>query len=226
MRPVLRWLMRWLLRAMLVVIVLIVGLTLPLRWFDPPTSGFMLVDKHINGRSIQHQWIAAEHIPVHLKLAVIASEDQNFPNHYGFDVAQIRAAVETHRQGGRLRGASTISQQLVRNLYLWPQRSWLRKGLEFSLTPPIELFVPKARMLDIYLNVVEFDTGVYGAEAASQHHFGKPARSMTRQEAALLAAVLPAPKRLNAGAPDASLLQRQQWILGQMDNLGLGWVPE
>ncbi|MFU8831612.1 MAG: monofunctional biosynthetic peptidoglycan transglycosylase [Wenzhouxiangella sp.] len=221
-----RQVLRWLLRVVGLIIVLVIGLTLPLRWLDPPTSAFMLADRHVNGRSIQHQWIPSQDIPSHLKLAVIASEDQNFPHHYGFDFAQIRAAVESHRQGGRLRGASTISQQLVRNLYLWPQRSWLRKGLEFGLTPPFELFVPKSRMLDIYLNVVEFDTGVYGAEAASQHYFGKSARSITRQEAALLAAVLPAPKRLDAGAPDASLLQRQRWILGQMDNLGSGWLPE
>lgn len=206
-------------------IVLVLVATLPLRWIDPPGSAFMLGDRLFNDRDVTWQWVPSERISPHLALAVVASEDQNFPNHHGFDFDEIRSAIETHRDGGRLRGASTISQQLARNLYLWPGRNWIRKGLEFGLTIPLEIFLPKSRMLEIYLNVAEFDTGVYGAEAASQHYFGKSASGLTRAEAALLAAVLPAPKRLDAANPSTDLVERQRWILGQMTNLGPGWIP-
>src|SRR5699024_1634369 len=171
-------------------------------------------------------WVASEHISDHLKLAVIAAEDQKFPHHHGFDLTQIKEAVDHHLDGGRLRGASTISQQLARNLYLWSGGGWVRKGLEAAITVPLELFVPKHRLLEIYLNIVEFDTGVYGAEAAARHYFGKSAAGLSRAEAARLAAVLPAPKRFDADRPDDFLLARQRWILHQMDNLGSGWVPE
>lgn len=220
-----RFLLRWLLRAVMAVLLLTVVLTLPLRWLDPPTSMFMLLERWQTGQWPQYHWVPAEQLPDGLRLAVIAAEDQNFPHHRGFDAAQIRAALEGHRQGGSLRGASTLSQQLARNLYLWPQRSWLRKGLEAWFTVPLELFLPKDRLLLIYLNVAEFGPGVYGAEAAAQHHFGKPASSLSRQESALLAASLPAPKRRDPANPDQAMLERQRWILRQMDNLGTGWLP-
>lgn len=226
MKRLLRWLVRWAIRLSLLAIGLTLLVTLPLRWVDPPGSAFMLLDRFPSDRDIHQQWVPIERISPQLALAVIAAEDQNFPHHHGFDLREIRAAVETHRQGGRLRGASTISQQLARNLYLWPQRSWVRKGLEFWFTAPLELFLPKQRMLEIYLNIAEFGPGIYGAEAAARHHFGKSASGLTRQEAALLAAVLPAPKRFNASQPDNYLLNRQAWILMQMDNLGLSWLPQ
>lgn len=225
MKPWLRTLIRWLLRLALLAVVVAVVVTLPLRWIDPPGSAFMLADRVLNDREVTSEWVPYERISPHLALAVVAAEDQNFPIHYGFDLIQIRDAVETHRRGGRLRGASTISQQLARNLYLWPQRSWIRKGLESVLTVPLELFLPKTRMLELYLNIAEFDTGVYGAQAAARHYFDKDAAQLGRGEAALLAAVLPAPKYFDAAAPDDRMLERQRWILDQMDNLGSDWLP-
>lgn len=225
MRPLLRRLIRPVAALLLLVMLVLCGLTLPLRWVMPPTSAYMLVDRHSNQRVVHHTPVADENISLHLKLAVIAAEDQAFPHHHGFDIKQIRDAVESHRGGNPLRGASTISQQLARNLYLWSGGGWFRKGLEAMITVPLELFVPKRRLLEIYLNTVEFGPGIYGAEAAARHYFKKPAAELDRAEAALLAAVLPAPKMLNAKQPDEYLRQRQRWILGQMDNLGFGWVP-
>ena len=221
----LRRLRKWMFRLVLLAIALTLLLTVPLRWINPPGSAFMLIERVTSSHEIRQQWMPLKEISPELALAVIAAEDQNFPNHHGFDLREIRAAVETHRQGGRLRGASTISQQLARNLYLWPHRSWVRKGLEFWFTVPLELFLPKPRMLEIYLNVAEFGVGIYGAEAAAQHHFGKPASALTRAEAALLAGVLPAPKRLDASNPGEFLTERQRWIMRQMNNLGLDWLP-
>ncbi|PKL96018.1 MAG: monofunctional biosynthetic peptidoglycan transglycosylase [Gammaproteobacteria bacterium HGW-Gammaproteobacteria-8] len=216
---------KWLLRMVLAVVVLTAMLVLPLRWVDPPTSAFMLRDRLIHDRPIDFRPVVRDHISPHLFLAVIASEDQNFPNHWGFDGREIRRALEDYQQNRPLRGASTITQQLAKNLYLWPGQSWLRKGVEAWFTVWLEVCLPKRRILDIYLNIVELDDGVYGAEAGARHYFGRSAMELTQAQAALLAAVLPAPKRYNAFAPDAYLQQRQQWILGQMDNLGEAWVP-
>lgn len=221
----LKFIRKWLFR-MAVAFVLISGLlVLPLRWIDPPASAFMLKDRLTRGQAITHEWVAPDRISPHLALAVIASEDQNFPDHLGFDTRQIQRALGEFRRNGRLRGASTISQQLARNLYLWPERSWVRKGLESWFTVWLELCLPKRRILDIYLNVAEFDDGVYGAEAGARRYFNRAAADLTPAQAALMAAVLPAPKRYNAAAPDAFLQQRQRWIMGQMRNLGDGWVP-
>ncbi len=225
MKRFLRSCLKWTWRLGLLGLLLLVGLTLPLRWIDPATSAYMAMDAWQNDRAVRQEWVPYRQISDHLKLAVIASEDQKFPHHFGFDIDQIRQAVDTHLDGGRLRGASTITQQLARNLYLWSGRDWVRKGLEATLTVPLELFVPKHRLLEIYLNIAEFDTGVYGAEAAAAHYFGKRAAELTRAEAAALAAVLPAPKRLSAAQPDAFVYERRRWILEQMDNLGPGWVP-
>ena len=216
---------RWLIRLVLAGIVLLLGLTVPLRWIDPPTSAYMLADRVFRNKPVEFVWVPAVQISPHIKLAVIAAEDQNFPHHRGFDAREIRAAFDAHRQGDRLRGASTISQQLARNLYLWSGRHWTRKGLEAVLTVPLEAGLPKARILEIYLNVVEFDTGVYGVEAGARHYFGKSASDLTREEAALLAATLPAPKVLNPASPNDYLIQRQRWILTQMNNLGPNWAP-
>jgi monofunctional glycosyltransferase len=226
MKRLLRWCLKWTWRLALLVLLLLVGLTLPLRWIDPSTSAYMTLDEWLNDRIVRQEWVPYDHISDHLKLAVIAAEDQKFPHHFGFDLEQIRQAIDTHIDGGRLRGASTITQQLARNLYLWPGQNWLRKGLEAALAVPLELFVPKHRLLEIYLNIAEFDDGIYGAEAAARHYFGKPASLLTRDEAALLAAVLPAPRRLAADRPSEFLRDRQRWIIDQMENLGRAWVPQ
>jgi monofunctional glycosyltransferase len=220
-----KFIRKWLFRLAIAVVLLTAILVVPLRWVDPPTSSFMLQDRLIHQRTIDYRPVAAEQISPHLALAVIASEDQRFPHHWGFDRQEIQRALDGYQRGGHLRGASTISQQLAKNLYLWPQQGFVRKGVEAWFTAWLELCLPKRRILDIYLNIVELDEGVYGAEAGARHYFNRSALDLTREQAALLAAVLPAPKRYNAADPDAFLQQRQQWILRQMRNLGEGWVP-
>jgi len=197
-----------------------------LRWLDPPTSAFMLRERILaacsNGEQapIRHRWIDGPQIAPAMKVAVIAAEDQRFAEHMGFDLDSIRIALDERARNKRVRGASTLSQQLAKNLFLWPARSWVRKALEVGFTGLIELLWPKQRILEIYLNVVEFGPGVFGVEAAANTFFRKSAAQLTAQEAALLAAVLPNPKRLHADAPSAYVRSRQQWILGQMRTLG------
>lgn len=220
-RRIRKWLV-WLVAAWMALTLLLV---LPLRWLDPPTTAFM-VGAELAGDGTRQEWVELAAISRHLQLAVIASEDQRFPRHYGFDFAEIQDALETKLDGGRLRGASTLTQQLARNLYLWPGRNWARKGLEAWFTPWLELCLGKRRILEIYLNVVEFDRGVFGAQAASLHYFGLPAERLDPGRAALLATVLPAPKTRDPTTPNAVMRERQAWILRQMENLGANWVPE
>ncbi|MTH45665.1 monofunctional biosynthetic peptidoglycan transglycosylase [Intestinirhabdus alba] len=166
-------------------------------------------------------WVGADDISPWMGLAVIAAEDQHFPNHWGFDVAAIeKALVHNERSEGRIRGASTLSQQTVKNLFLWSGRSWLRKGLEAGLTLGVEAVWSKKRILTVYLNIAEFGNGVFGVEAAAQRYFHKSARELTPPEAALLAAVLPSPLRFKAAAPSGYVRSRQAWILRQMRQLG------
>jgi monofunctional glycosyltransferase len=176
--------------------------------------------------ALRHDWVGADQIAPAAKLAVIAAEDQRFAEHFGFDLTAISKAVEHNRSHRRKRGASTISQQVAKNLFLWSGRSWLRKGLEVGYTLLIELTWSKRRVLEVYLNVAEFGTGVYGVEAAAQTYFRKPAARLTRAEAALLAAVLPNPKRMRVAAPSAYVQYRARWIRGQMDRLGMATVAQ
>lgn len=166
-------------------------------------------------------WVSMEDISPQMALAVMAAEDQKFPEHWGFDVAAIEKALShNERRPTRIRGASTLSQQTAKNLFLWDGRSWLRKGLEAGLTAGIELVWTKRRILTVYLNIVEFGDGVFGVEEASQRFFNKPAKRLTASEAALLAAVLPNPHRFKVNAPSGYVVQRQQWIMRQMRQLG------
>ncbi|WP_375189567.1 monofunctional biosynthetic peptidoglycan transglycosylase [Serratia quinivorans] len=166
-------------------------------------------------------WVSMDDISPQMALAVMAAEDQKFPEHWGFDVAAIEKAFShNERRPTRIRGASTLSQQTAKNLFLWDGRSWLRKGLEAGLTSGIELVWTKRRILTVYLNIVEFGDGVFGVEEASQRFFNKPAKRLTASEAALLAAVLPNPHRFKANAPSGYVVQRQQWIMRQMRQLG------
>jgi len=168
----------------------------------------------------RHRWVDSAQISPHMKVAVIAAEDQKFPEHRGFDVESINDAMEDRERGGRVRGASTISQQVAKNLFLWPGRSWIRKGLEAYFTVLVELLWGKQRILEVYLNVAEFGRGVFGVGAASEVYFGKRAAQLTPAEAALLAAVLPNPKRLRVDAPSRYVRSRQEWIMEQMRGLG------
>jgi monofunctional glycosyltransferase len=205
---------------------LTVTVVLALRWIDPPTSSFMVRARLSAWRAddssfqFQQQWADAAKISSSLKLAVIASEDQLFPVHWGFDVKSINQALAERQRGKRVRGASTLSQQVAKNLFLWPGQSWVRKGIESYFTVLIEALWSKPRILEVYLNTAEFGKGVYGAEAGARRFFRKSAARLTSSESALLAAVLPNPVRYKAHAPSAYVRTRQQWILRQMRSLG------
>lgn len=196
-----------------------------LRWVPPPTSAFMLQRMVENLRAgarpvtVNYRWISWSTMPPELALAAIAAEDQKFPVHHGFDLTAIQAAVATNRDG-RLRGASTISQQVAKNLFLWPQRSYLRKGLEAYFTLLLELLWPKQRILEVYLNIAEFGNNVYGVAAASRVVLRKYPAELTAEDAALLAAVLPNPRQRNAAQPSPYVRERARRIRRQMALLG------
>jgi len=169
---------------------------------------------------LKKDWVSLEQISPHLQLAVACSEDQNFLEHYGFDFGAIEKAVEHNGKNKRKRGASTISQQTAKNVFLYEGRNWVRKGFEVYFTFLLELFWSKERIMEVYLNVAEFGDGVYGAESASQEFFHISAKKLSRQQAALLAALLPAPRRFSAIRPSPYIRGRQGWILKQMNNWG------
>lgn len=196
-----------------------------LRWVPPPGSMLMAerkVQSWFNGQPIdlQRDWQSWDAISDNLKIAVIAGEDQKFAEHHGFDLPAIEQALAHNGQGKSVRGASTISQQTAKNLFLWPGRSWLRKGLEAWFTVLLETFWPKQRILEVYLNSAEWDSGVFGAQAAARHHFGVDAGKLSPQQASLLAAVLPNPRKWSAGRPNPYVRQRAAWIRQQMWQLG------
>jgi monofunctional biosynthetic peptidoglycan transglycosylase len=197
-----------------------------LRWVNPPYSAFMAETQiaawtsHDSSYVFQHSWVDLNRISPNLPLAVVASEDQKFPEHWGFDVESIEKAYALNQHSHRVHGASTISQQVAKNLFLWSGRSYFRKGLEAYFTVLIEGFWPKRRILEIYLNIAEFGNGIYGAEAAAQRFFHKSAARLSRSDAAVLAAVLPSPEHYSAPAPSRYVQQRRDWILRQMQALG------
>ena len=207
-------------------IVVSVLLVVLLRWINPRISAFMVeatisawVDRD-HDYALRHQWVDLQQISPNLALAVVASEDQKFPEHWGFDVEAIEKAYQLNQHSHRIRGASTISQQVAKNLFLWSGRSYFRKGLEAYFTVLIETFWPKRRILEVYLNSAEFGTGTLGAEAAAERYFHKPASRLTRSDAAVMAAVLPNPERFLIAAPSRYIEQRRAWIEGQMQALG------
>jgi monofunctional glycosyltransferase len=219
-----------LVRSLLLLLVICIAASvlavLALRWIDPPFTAFMAEAQlaawtrrdanYVSYRS----WVDLDRISPNLLLAVVASEDQKFPEHRGFDVEAIEKAYALNQHNHKVRGASTISQQVAKNLYLWSGRSYFRKGLEAYFTLLIESLWPKRRILEMYLNIAEFGYGVYGAEAAAQRFFHKSASRLTRADAAVLAAVLPNPEHFSAVAPSKYVQQRREWILGQMQSLG------
>lgn len=220
MKTILRKTAKWL------VILLLLSL-LPVmlfRWVPVPGSMLML-ERWLDARDdpqfeLHQRWTPYETIPDNIKMAVIAAEDQRFAEHHGFDLKAIRAAVQHNQRGGSLRGASTLSQQTAKNLFLWSGRSWPRKGLEAWFTLAIEALWPKQRILEVYLNIVEWDEGVFGIDAAARHHFGIPPGTLSDQQAAQLAAVLPNPRRWSAASPPSHALRRSHWIRQQSRQLG------
>lgn len=213
-----RRLLRGFFFAVLSLSVLSLLLVAPFRWINPPTTAFMLQDK--SGRiPVLYEWVEWGNIGDAAVLAVVASEDQKFADHFGFDVKSIRASVARYGDGASLRGASTITQQVAKNLYLWPGKSFLRKGIEAWFTVLIEATWSKKRILEIYLNVAELGPGIYGVGAASEAFFRKSCAQLNDAEAALLAAVLPNPNRLQVDKPTSYVRERQNWIQRQMRRL-------
>ena len=197
------------------------------KYINPPITPLMVIrltEQSLGGQTIKlkKEWIAIDKMTPNLPLAVVASEDNLFLEHSGFDFESIEKAKEYNakKQGKKVRGASTISQQTAKNVFLWPQRSWVRKGLEVYFTVLIEFVWGKKRIMEVYLNVIETGKGIYGVEAASQSFFEKSAANITRGESALIAAVLPNPLKWNPAAPTPYIRGRQQWILWNMSNIG------
>ena len=213
-----RW-TRWLTWLVLLLVLASWVPVLLLRWFEPPTSAFMLRHQW-SGGVVDQQWRPLEAIAPQLALSVLASEDQRFPSHHGFDVDAITQAIEESENGGTLRGASTISQQVAKNLFLWPGRNLIRKGLEAWFTVLLEVTLPKRRILEIYLNVAELGEGVYGAQAAARRYFARDASQLTPRQSALLAARLPNPDGYSIDPPTPYMEERVSWILTQIEQLG------
>lgn len=216
--------MRFVVTVVVLFLLSSVLLVLPLRWIEPPTTSFMLQDD--SGRvPVAYEWNQWQELGSAAAIAVVAAEDQKFAQHFGFDLKSIQDSVMEYRDGSSLRGASTITQQVAKNLYLWPGRSFARKAIEAWFAVLIELSWPKQRILEIYLNIAEFGPGLYGVPAASQEYFRKTAPQLTDAEAALLAAVLPNPAQLRVDRPSAYVRERQLWILRNMQRLRReGWI--
>ena len=217
----LRWLRRLLLWVVGLFLLTSLGAVLAYKWLPVPCTPLMiirLVEQGRDGRelTLRHEWVSLEDMSADLPLAVWACEDQNFFVHHGFDFKAISEAIDEAEHGGRRRGASTISQQTAKNVFLWPQSSWLRKGFEVYFTLLIEWLWDKHRIMEVYLNSVEMGDGIYGAEAVAQAHFGCTAKQLTREQCALIAVSLPNPLKMNSGQPSAYLRKRQTWALRQM----------
>ena len=201
-------------------IALTILFVLPWRWIPPPTTAFMIRERVAGEGTIHYQWVRWDDISPHLPIAAVAAEDQKFLGHFGFDFDEIGKALERNRRGGRLRGASTISQQVAKNLYLWPGQTLVRKGLEAYFTVAIELLWPKRRILEVYLNVAEFGPGTFGVLAASRHAFRREPGDLTPRQAAPLVAVLPSPKQMSAANPSEYVKRRTREIQAAVAQLG------
>ena len=219
------WIMHFIKWTFIVLFGSSVFFVLLYRWVPVPCSPLMFIrlgQQIISGESpkLKHRWVPMEEISPDLPLAVWASEDQTFFSHNGFDFAQIKVALKENSEGRRMRGASTISQQTAKNVFLWPSRTWLRKGLEAYFTILIETFWSKERIMEVYLNTIEMGDGIYGAEAVALEHFGVPAKRLTRSQCAMIAVSLPNPRKMNSASPTSYMRRRQSWVLQQMRWLG------
>lgn len=225
-KNIFRWLTGFLLKILLYFAVFSVISVLLFKWINPFASSIMVQrkadaifsDKKI--KDLQFEWYSYDEISKQMALAVIAAEDQNFPYHFGFDFGQIEKAIDHHKKGRRLRGASTITQQVAKNLFLWESKSFIRKGFEAYFTLLIELLWSKERILEVYLNIAETGDMVFGVGAASKIYFRKNPKKLNASEAALITAALPNPKRYSVRKASAYMINRQRWILSQMNSLG------
>ena len=214
-----------LLKCVVALVVLSLTPVAVLRFVRPPVSALM-IERRIGSwwrkdqYSPQYQWVSLDKIAPVMGTAVIAAEDQNFPSHSGFDWRAIWKAMDHNENSARTKGASTLTQQTAKNLFLWSGRTWVRKGVEAYFTVLLEACWSKRRILETYMNIAEFGDGIYGVEAASQRYFRKPAARLNADEAALLAAVLPNPHRYKVSSPGPYVRERQRWILQQIQQLG------
>ncbi|MBI6120929.1 monofunctional biosynthetic peptidoglycan transglycosylase [Salegentibacter maritimus] len=212
---------KFILKLISVLLLFSIFMVLLYKWLPVPFTPLMAIRYFENPEEeIRHTWVSREDISQHLQLGVIAGEDQNFVKHNGFDFEAIEKAIEDNQKGKRVRGASTISQQTAKNVFLWPGRNWFRKGLEVYFTFLIETFWSKERILEVYLNSIEMGKGVYGAEAAAKHWFNKSAANLSIYEAAAIAAILPNPREYKANPASSYINERKNWIVRQMQNYG------
>ena len=213
-----RLVLRWIFRAIILICFLSALPMIALLVINPPTSNFIELNKRNNNTNIKQVWVDMEDVSLYFPNAVLASEDQKFPNHFGFDIKQIKLALND--KNGISRGASTITQQTIKNLFLWPDRSYLRKGIEAWLVVWMEIIVSKRRILEIYINYAQLGKSIFGVEAASQHYFGIPAKQLNPEQSALIAASLPTPSRSNPANPTDYLKERAAFIQDQMPRIG------
>ena len=194
------------------------------KWLPVPVTPLMVIrDLQLSEnreKGWEHDWVPLEEISTHLQLAVICSEDQFYLKHHGYDIKAIERAIENNKNGKPLKGGSTISQQTAKNVFLWPHRSWVRKGFEAYFTFLIEMIWTKERIMEVYLNSIEMGPGIYGAEAAAQYWFGKSSKNLSKEEAAAIAAILPSPLRYRAKPASNYIEGRKSWIIKQMDYFG------
>ena len=222
---VVRWVFRFIWKLTLWFFGLSIGLVILYRFVPIPITPLMVIRLFEQATDSKREmrlykdWEPLSSISRHVPQAVVAAEDQKFPDHRGFDFEAIEKAWEGNKKGKRIKGASTITQQTVKNAFLWPNRSYIRKGLEAYFTVLVELIWGKKRIMEVYLNIIEMGDGIYGIEAAAQHYYKIPAAKVNRSQAALIAAVLPNPLRWNPTRPTAYIKGRQSWILRQMNNL-------
>ena len=209
---------RWTKRLILTLFLAHLAYTILIIWF-PVVSTPTIFGQWLAGKPIYKEWVSLENIALPMQKAVIASEDQEFEDHFGFDINAIEKAMKYNKTHKKKKGASTISQQVAKNVFLWQDRTWFRKGAEVYCTFLIELLWSKERILEVYLNVAEMGDGVFGCEAAAKHFFGKPAAKLTQEEAALIAACLPSPVRYRADKPSDYVRKRQRAIIFQMDRM-------
>jgi monofunctional biosynthetic peptidoglycan transglycosylase len=209
----------WVKRIILGLFILQLVYIIALKWINPPVTLTQL-QSLFTGNGLKRDYVSGDELSYNMKLAVVSSEDQVFPDHGGFDWKSIEKAMKYNKKKpNRIRGASTISQQVAKNVFLWQGRDWFRKGLEIYFTKMIEWIWGKERILDVYLNVIEMGKGIFGAEAAAQYYFKKPAKKLTRREAAMIAACLPNPKKYTVKPASNFVQAKSWWILQQMNNL-------
>jgi len=214
-----------LIKTLVVLLIFSVLITVTYRWVAVPITPLMVircVEQKSGGKDIvlKHVWVGMDEISPKLQLAVVCSEDQNYLKHYGFDWGAIEKAIKGNEKGKKLRGGSTISQQTAKNVFLWPGRSYIRKGLEAYFTLLIETFWSKERIMEIYLNSIEMGNGIYGAEAAAQFWFNKSAKYLSKDDCAAIASILPNPLKYTANPPTPFIAKRKAWIKQQMSFWG------